>query len=197
MIPYRQLEILQVLNANPSGLTTEKLMNQCRAKPGSEIPDDSGVMSKLLYAMRHKGTPTIERIEHSGGARFRITAAGKQVLAENDPNLKPKTFAEQTAEQAAEQAAEQTAEQSIDTKELFDQLKNGFQDLTTTFNDQLENYFSALLATQFAIKPPHIPDLQQKIELLEQLDNVMTTLKLPQSTELIQAIIHDLETIGG
>jgi hypothetical protein len=185
MIPYRYQEVLQTLSDNPKGLTTAQIMKTCRSKPGSELPDDQSVVSKLVYSMR-AGSKYITSSDALGGAVHKITQKGKEALAEalraessapTPEPAKPASFEEQTGEQTDLAAKHDNA---IDTANSSDALKllgqMGFMVLDP--DEELDLPFiqiiSVLRAAYGKPGPVAIERKEEKISTLSRLGALMS-----------------------
>lgn len=113
MIPYRYQEILQALADNPKGLTTAQILKICRSQPGSELPNDTSVLSKLIYSMR-SASKYITSSDAVGGAIHAITKKGRDVLAEAVAAENTKLPAPTPADASELPAAEPAAPTAID-----------------------------------------------------------------------------------
>lgn len=77
---YRQYEVLAALRENKAGLTTSQVLKACRAKAGSELPNDSTVVSKIIFSMRSVSPKPVTSMDISGGKLHKITPHGIELL---------------------------------------------------------------------------------------------------------------------
>lgn len=171
-MPYRYQEILQVLNDSPSGLITRQVMTECRKKPGSEIPNDNGVVSKCLYALRQ--TKLISTSDAVGGSVHKITGKG-QVALHNETNSEQKQEIEVTEEKATNTTKEPIA-----------------LGLTLDPSDAVESAFIEIVtAIREAQKPVVIERKQHKIDTLNRLGALMSD----DIKAIFSEIASDIETL--
>ena len=76
----REQEILTALFKNPKGLTTAQTTAWCISQVGAELPNNSSIVSKLIFDLRRKGYLT--SFDSSTGKSHKITDFGKALLAE-------------------------------------------------------------------------------------------------------------------
>jgi hypothetical protein len=174
-IPYRDEQILRILAANPTGLTTGQILAIAKTQRGNELPD-SNITSQRIYALRETKTPKIESSDTAAGRVHKITAAGRELIAELDRN-NPTAPPIQPAD--IEQALN-TDENHTDPAEPIDVLQQ--------FDQAVAIIREALVAAQ--AEPVKITDKRAKIDLLEKLENIQ--LLEPWAVELIGEIRADI-----
>jgi hypothetical protein len=78
----RHQEILTALFNNPEGLTTVQVLKWCRKQAGSELPDDTGVISKLIYDARAKDW--LSSHDTDQGKVHKLTSKGEEELNKDE-----------------------------------------------------------------------------------------------------------------
>jgi hypothetical protein len=141
-IPYRDEQILRILSANVDGLTTGQILAIAKTQRGNELPD-SNITSQRIYALRETKTPKIESSDTAAGRVHKITAAGRELIAELDRN-------NPTATPIQPATAKKTDEMPVDLAVAIIR--------------------EALVAAQ--AEPVKITDKRAKIDLLEKLENI-------------------------
>jgi hypothetical protein len=202
-IPYRDEQILRILAANPTGLTTGQILAIAKTQRGNELPD-SNITSQRIYALRETKTPKIESSDTAAGRVHKITAAGRELIAELDrnnptaPPIQPAT-AEKTDEthvdlagpvdmtQPAFTTHAPDIEQALDTDENRTDPAEPI-DILQQFDQAVAIIREALVATQ--AEPIKITDKRAKIDLLEKLENIQ--LLEPWAVDLIGEIRADI-----
>jgi hypothetical protein len=193
-IPYRDEQILRILAAHPDGLTTGKILAIAKSQRGNELPD-SNITSQRIYALRETKTPKIESRDTADGRIHKLTAAGRALLAELGPNDFLTAKPEPTGQGVTPAANLQRVQTALtdDTAEIITLMPDEI--------DPLEQFDSAvgiireglIAALETSADPIEIADKQEKIELLEKLEN-MTLLK-PELRELLGEIRRDLDRL--
>jgi transposase len=202
-IPYRDEQILRILAANPDGLTTGQILAIAKTQRGNELPD-SNITSQRIYALRETKTPKIESSDTAAGRVHKITAAGRELIAELDRN-------NPTATPIQPATAKKTDEMPVDLARAADSTQPSFtphapdieQALDTDDNqtdpakpiDVLQQFDLAVAIIREALvaaqaEPVKITDKRAKIDLLEKLENIQ--LLEPWAVDLIGEIRADI-----
>jgi hypothetical protein len=202
-IPYRDEQILRILAANPDGLTTGQILAIAKTQRANELPD-SNIVSQRIWSLRNTKTPKIESKDTAAGRTHKITAAGRELIAELDrnnptaPPIQPAT-AEKTDETPVDLAGPvdmtQPAftthapdiEQALDTDENRTDPAEPI-DVLQQFDQAVAIIREALVAAQ--AEPVKITDKRAKIDLLEKLENIQ--LLEPWAVDLIGEIRADI-----
>jgi hypothetical protein len=177
-IPYRDEQILRILAANPTGLTTGQILAIAKSQRGNELPD-SNITSQRIYSMRETKTPKIKSIDSPAGRIHKITDAGLSQLNEID-----------AAAQTHTQPAPGIANAPVDEPQILTGLDDSCNILAQFDNAVAiirENLITALNGNDEPIK---IADKRAKIDLLEKLENIQ--LLEPWAVELLGEIRADL-----
>jgi hypothetical protein len=172
-MPYRDEQILRILADHPEGLTTGQLLAIAKTQPGNELPN-SNITSQRLYALRAPKNPKIVSIDTATGRIHKITAAGREIIAELDSN---NTFAAKP--DAAEQPNAETPESSDSQLTPHDpDIEKALDDLLSDEDRNTLLEFDAAAATiRNGLKkaliakagPVRINNKLVKIELLDKL----------------------------
>jgi hypothetical protein len=212
-IPYRDEQILRILAANPTGLTTGQILAIAKTQRGNELPD-SNITSQRIYALRETKTPKVVSIDTPAGRIHKITAAGRNLLHEidrnnpaatsNQPETVEKTDAtpvdsagpvDMTQPAAPEQ--QPVAQEQFTTPDTTSAIVR-LEEFPTSIEEQtdvLQQFDQAVAIIREALvaaqaEPVKITDKRAKIDLLEKLENIQ--LLEPWAVELIGEIRADI-----
>jgi hypothetical protein len=208
-IPYRDEQILRILADHPNGLTTGQILAIAKAQRGNELPN-SNITSQRIYALRETKLPKIESRDTADGRIHKITAAGRKLLDELGPNdfvtsniaptLTPHSADIEKAPDDSETLAPSPLTQAM--QEVFSTPAEKVEMPIIPDIDPLAEFdkavaimrdamLSVLIEQTYPEPWPKIADKQEKIELLEKLEN-MTLLK-PELRELLGEIRQDID----
>lgn len=135
MINYRYYEILKTLQEQP-GLTTGRLLKECRSKPGSELPNGVDVISKIIYSLRQSELLTSS--DAAGGKVHKITSQGESAITEYENFMKehqhePEVTQQETEVKHTEQTLDELLEQirAISTKAAMPAIQDKEKKIAT------------------------------------------------------------------
>jgi len=174
-IPYRDEQILRILEINRDGLTTAEIFNIAKTQRGNELPD-ANITSQRIYSLRTAKNAKISSHESIAGRIHKITDAGRAALAEIGRTTP--CHATSTADTIAESAPD--PEPQTDILQQFDQavdiIRNG---LITALSAQVDSV--------------RIAEKSRKLSTLEQLENL--PIMSSETAAIIAAIRADLEQL--
>jgi hypothetical protein len=183
---YRHQQILTALRDSTDGLTNKEIIQHCKKMRPNEVPDDITQMGLNTQALRRRELLTTS--DTAAGKIHRITEKGLQAL--NDAENETKSAASEQP-LAAELSTAQDCPVNTDQPSAIAEPA-----LPDDMLEQLDQAFTiireAIVAAQnLTAEPVRIAIKQQKITLLEQLEN--TPFFSGPDRELIAAIRADLD----
>jgi DNA-binding PadR family transcriptional regulator len=181
---YRHQQILTALHDSIDGLTNKEIIQHCKKMRPNEVPDDITQMGLNTQALRRRELVTTD--DTASGKIHRITDKGREILAEARGEPSPQAKPPAAEPGAAQDLPVKTYPLSaIEEPKLPDDMLEQFDQAVGIIREGI------VAALNLSSEPVRIAIKQQKITLLEQLEN--TPFFSGPDRELIAAIRADLD----
>lgn len=195
-IPQRHLEVLQALADHPDGLNNGQIINFCRSKVGSELPDEKSVISTILYSLRNS-TNYVSKHDQIGGTIHKITAAGKEALEKatggdgGNSTTEPATTPQRRRTDKEINESDSQDEQDFNYQRRrtdLAEIQDAHGSITLHHDNAIDAPFitiiSALRAANNSQQAPRIERKSQKIDALRRLGKLLS--------DDIHAVLEDI-----